>query len=419
MTERDSGHRLYSLIKRLFPICRSITGDGVRETLAILKEYIPLEVHEVPTGTRVFDWTVPREWNIKDAFIVTPGGEKIAEFRQLNLHVLNYSIPVDTTVTLNELKNHVHTIPQQPDLVPYRTSYYRDDWGFCISHNRLQALDDGAYRVVVDAVLQDGSLTYGEYVLPGQTEEEVLISTHICHPSLANDNLSGMVIATFLARQLTGMNRRYTYRFLFIPGTIGAISWLSLNREKAERIRHGLVLAGLGDSGDLTYKKSRQDGAEIDRAVSVYLKHTYPDPDIRGFSPYGYDERQYCSPGFNLPVGRLSRTPYGEYSEYHSSADNLRFVHKDKLSESLTAVLQIVDILESNQRYRNLNPMCEPQLGKRGLYERIGSHQLAMLWVLNLSDGQHSLLDIAERSKIEYGSIKNAAEVLMKSMLVQ
>jgi len=322
------GQEIYALIVELFPICRSITGDGVRKTLNIVSKHLPLEIHEVPTGTQVFDWTVPKEWNIRDAYVKNSRGEKIIDFQKSNLHVLNYSVPIRKTLRLDELNEHLFTLPDHPDWIPYKTSYYKENWGFCLAHNQLQGLDDENYEVVIDSTLGDGHLTYGEYLIPGKSKDEILISTHVCHPSLANDNLSGVCTAAFLAKHLSDLELKYTYRFLFIPGTIGAITWLAVNKERTNKIRHGLVLTGVGDSGKLTYKKSRQGNALIDRAAQHVLKHSGDEYSIREFSPYGYDERQYCSPGFNLPVGRLSRTPYGEYPEYHTSADNPGFVKK-------------------------------------------------------------------------------------------
>jgi aminopeptidase-like protein len=413
------GEEIYALIVELFPVCRSITGDGVRQTLKILSNHVPLEIHEVPTGTKVFDWTVPKEWNIRDAYVKNPKGEKVIDFHKSNLHVLNYSIPIRKTLRLDELKQHLFTLPDHPDWIPYKTSYYKENWGFCLSHNQLLSLENGEYEVMINSTLADGHLTYGEYLIPGKSKDEVLISTHVCHPSLANDNLSGVCTAAFLAKHLSDQKSKYTYRFLFIPGTIGAISWLALNKEKTAGISHGLVLTGVGDSGEMTYKKSRQGNALIDRAAQHVLKHSGDDYSIRDFSPYGYDERQYCSPGFNLPVGRLSRTPYGEYPEYHTSADNFDFVKKESLADSFRKASDIFDLLENNEIYLNLNPMCEPQLGKRGLYESIGGNELAMLWVLNLSDGHHSVLDIAEWSGMPHRVIGQAAQKLVSSKLLQ
>lgn len=415
---QQHGVEMYHLISELYPICRSITGEGVRKTLHIVQQLIPLEIHEVPTGTKVFDWTVPKEWNARDASVKNSQGEKVIDFQVCNLHLLNYSSPIQKTMPLSELKEHLFTIPDRPDWIPYRTSYYKENWGFCLSYNALQKLEEGEYNVYIDTSLEDGNLTYGEYYLPGETEEEVLFSCHICHPSLCNDNLSGIAVSTFIAKTLSSQPRRYSYRFLFIPGTIGSITWLSLNESKTDRIKHGLVVSGVGDAGKMTYKKSRRGNAEIDRAVIHVLKHSGEEYAIEEFSPYGYDERQYCSPGFNLPVGRLTRTPFGQYPEYHTSADNLEFVKPTYLINSLRKYLEIIKILENNKSYMNTNPKCEPQLGKRGLYGDLGGEQtrkdneMAMLWILNYSDGIHSLLDIAERANLRLELIYNIANKL-------
>lgn len=414
-----TGEAMHRFIADLYPICRSITGEGVRQTLAKVGERIPLEIHEVPSGTQVFDWTVPREWNIRDAWIKDPRGNKVVDFRHLNLHVLNYSAPVHQKVSLEELKKHLFTLPDQPDLVPYRTSYYRETWGFCMTHHQWMSLQEGEYEVFVDAKLEDGSLTYGECFLPGESDSEVLISCHVCHPSLCNDNLSGLAVCTFLAEALSRMERRRSYRFVFIPGTIGSITWLARNEETAKRIGAGLVAANLGDPGHFHYKKSRHGNAEIDRAVLQVLRDAGGEHGVEEFVPFGYDERQYSSPGFDLPVGSLTRTPYGRYPEYHTSADNLDLVRPESLAGSLRTYLSVMEVLEANRRYVNLNPKCEPQLGRRGLYRMIGGddhgrqRELALLWVLNLSDGKHSLLDIAERSKMPFRAVREAAEALL------
>ncbi|MEX0806636.1 MAG: DUF4910 domain-containing protein, partial [Candidatus Binatia bacterium] len=366
------GNEMYGLMEELFPICRSITGDGVRASLAIIKRHVPLEIHEVPSGARVFDWTVPKEWNIRGAHVKDSSGRKIIDFQDSNLHVLSYSMPIRARLSIKELKEHLYTAPEHPEWIPYRTSYYKDNWGFCLSHNQLLELAEGEYDVLIDSSLQDGHLTYGEYFLKGQTDEEVLISTHICHPSLANDNLSGVALAVFLARHLHQNSLRYSYRFLFTPGTIGSITWLSLNEHQASRIKHGLVLACVGDAGKITYKKSRRENADIDRAVIQVLKDAREPYEICGFSPYGYDERQFCSPGFNLPIGCFMRTPHGRFLEYHTSADDLRLVRPESLADSFAKCLAVLQLLEQNQTYVNRNPKCEPQLGKRGLYSHIG-----------------------------------------------
>lgn len=409
---------MYALAERLFPICRSITGEGVRQSLQVLKAYIPLDIHEVPSGTAVFDWAVPREWNIREAWVRGPAGDKIIDFRQHNLHVLNYSVPIHRRIGLSELKAHLFTLPEQPELIPYRTSYYQENWGFCLPHRQYEALPEGEYEVYIDSSLEDGHLTFGEYFLPGATEEEVLFSAHICHPSLANDNLSGVSLLTFLARELQQTDRRFSYRFLFIPGTIGSITWLALNEEKTRNISHGLVASLLGDPGGFTYKRSRRGNAVIDRAVEHVLRHSGHPYRVMDFIPYGYDERQFCSPGFNLPVGNLTRSSFGSFPEYHTSADNLDFVRPQHLETSFEVYRKVVEVLEGNFSFRNLNPKCEPQLGKRGLYDAIGGHsdgkamQMALLWVLNLSDGEHSLLDIAERAGCPFALVQQASRAL-------
>ena len=305
------GKELYGLVEELYPICRSITGDGVRETLKKLEKHIPLTIHEVPTGTPVFDWTVPKEWNIRDAYIKDGKGKKIVDFQHSNLHVMSYSTPVRQTLSLEELKPHLFSLPEHPEWIPYRTSYHNEQWGFCLTHQQLLQLRDEEYEVCIDSSLENGALTYGEYYLQGEVADEVLISCHICHPSLCNDNLSGIAVATYLAKFLSTEARRYSYRFVFLPGTIGPITWLCLNEDQLENVKHGLVLALLGDAGSSTYKKSRQGHAEVDRIVAHVLQHSGNPYNIVDFSPYGYDERQYCSPGFNLPVGNLMRTPNG------------------------------------------------------------------------------------------------------------
>jgi aminopeptidase-like protein len=417
------GRDLHRFAAGLYPICRSITGEGTRRTLAMIQERIPLHISEVPSGTPVFDWTVPREWNIRDAYIKDSAGKRIVDFRQCNLHVLNYSTPVRATMPLGELRPHLFTLPDQPDWIPYRTSYYQENWGFCLSHKQLSTLPDGDYEVCIDSTLETGHLTYGECYLPGHSTDEVLISCHVCHPSLANDNLSGITVSTALAEFLSQRDLRYSYRFLFIPGTIGAISWLARNQDTVGRVRHGLVLTGIGDEGAFHYKKSRRGNAEIDMVLTHLLRHSKPSSQILEFSPYGYDERQYCSPGFNLPFGCLMRSVWGTYPEYHTSADNLDFIKPHSLAESLRLCTEVLDVLESNRRYRNLNPYCEPQLGTRNLYrstggEAIGTEINARLWALNLSDGEHTLLDIAERSGLPFAAISDAVALLCDAGLL-
>lgn len=424
-TAATAGEAMHRLAAELYPICRSITGNGVRETLHRLQAHIPVTVHEIPTGTRVFDWTVPREWNITDAYIKNSAGERIIDFRRCNLHVLGYSVPVHARMSLAELRSHLLSIPEQPDAIPYRTSYYNETWGFCLAHSQLETLPEGEYEVCIDSSLTDGHLTYGECYLEGDSQDEVLVSAHVCHPSLGNDNLSGIAVATFLIRHLLAMARRYSYRFLFIPGTIGSITWLALNEPRLASIRHGLVLANVGDAGSLTYKKSRRGNADVDRAALNVLRHSGRKYDVREFVPYGYDERQFCSPGINLPVGCLSRTPHGEFPEYHTSRDDLTFLKPAPLADSLACCLAILRVLEGNRVYLNQNPKCEPQLGRRGLYRGFGgsmdarAREMALLWVLNLADGQHSLLDISDRSGIPYDTVRAAATALLDHGLLK
>lgn len=419
------GEEIHQFIQELYPISRSLTGNGVRETLTRIATHIPLVVHEVPTGTQVLDWMVPKEWNIVDAYVKNERGERVIDFKKSNLHVVGYSVPVKETMTLAELRPHLFSLPEYPDSIPYRTSYYEESWGFCMRHNDLVKLPEGTYEVCIDSTLSDGNLTYGEYVIPGETKEEILISSHICHPSLANDNLSGVALATYLAKAIQDTTPRYTYRFLFIPGTIGSITWLATHKDTVSNIKHGLVLTGIGDAGKMHYKKSRMGDTEIDRVVSHALQHSGLGHTVLDFSPFGYDERQYCSPGFNLSVGSLMRTPHGKYSEYHSSADNLEFVSPKPLAEAYVLCQNVFSILEGNASYANQIPFGEPQLGRRGLYETMGAasdvvkaRQLAMLWVLNFSDGNNSLLDIAERSGMEFSLIRQAADLLVKNSIL-
>jgi aminopeptidase-like protein len=421
---KEIGMEMFRLIERLYPICRSITGNGVRETLKILKDYIRLEVHEVPSGTQVFDWTVPKEWNISDAYLKNSKGKKVIDFKKSNLSVVSYSHPIKQLISLDELKKHLFTLPDHPEWIPYRTSYYQEDWGLCLSQKQFLELDEREYEVCIDSVLENGYLTYGEYYIQGKEKEEVLISCHICHPSLCNDNLSGIALATHLAQKLSSTTTRYSYRFLFIPGTIGAITWLAMNENRATSIKHGLVFTGVGDSGNITYKKSRRGNSEIDRAAAHVLQHSSRPHQIIQFFPYGYDERQYCSPGFNLPVGCFMRTPHGQYPEYHTSADNLGFIKIESLADSFISAWMIFQVLEGNKKYKNTNPKCEPQLGKRKLYDAVGGQSkrvidpLAMLWVLNMSDGLHSLLDIAIIAELPFSSIRLAADSLLEKKLL-
>lgn len=417
------GARAYEFVRELYPICRSITGAGVRETLARVAQRIPLEVHEVPSGTPVFDWEVPREWNIRDAYVKAADGRRVIDFKESNLHVVSYSTPVHATMSLAELRPHLHSLPDAPDRIPYRTSYYRADWGFCLRHRDLLALADGVYEVCIDSDLKDGSLTYAECYLPGKTQDEILVYTHICHPSLANDNASGIAVTTELAQAVAQGPRDFSYRFVFCPGTIGAITWLAQNESRVGRIQYGLVLGLLGDPGPLTFKKSARGDTLVDRVGAHVVTTLDAASRVEDFSPYGYDERQFCSPGFDLAVARLTRSANNAYPEYHSSDDDLTLVQPQFLAQSLCAAARIIEALERNATYLNTLPKCEPQLGKRGLYRATGGthpsgREHALFWILNQSNGQRSLLDIAERAGIPFTVIRSAADELLQTGLL-
>ena len=420
----STGEAAYDLMRRLFPICRSLTGDGVRATLDILAEQIPIARTEVPSGTQVFDWIVPDEWNIRDAYVAAPDGTRVVDFRESSLHVVGYSEPVRATLPLEQLRERLFTLPEQPDLIPYRTSYYSRTWGFCLPHRRLEELAPGDYEVVIDSTLEPGHLTYGEVVVEGSGDEEVLISTYVCHPSLANDNLSGIAVATMLAKELVQRRLRHTYRVVFAPGTIGPLTWLHQNQDRLDRIAHGLTVSCIGDAGGLTYKRSRRGDADVDRAVATVLRDTGKPHRILDWDPWGGDERQFCSPGFNLPVGTLMRTPHGEFDGYHTSADGLERISPAALEEAVESALAVVDVLENNRTVVNTSPYGEPQLGRRGLFRSAGGavaspeEEKAFLWLLNLCDGSASLLDVADRSGLAYPVIRRAAERLEQAELL-
>jgi aminopeptidase-like protein len=408
-----TGARLQAFVRELFPICRSITGDGVRETLAAVAERIPLDVYEVPSGEPVLDWTVPNEWNVRDAYIAREG-RRVVDFQESNLHLVNYSKPFRGRLSLEELRPHLHSLPEHPSWIPYRTSYYSPTWGFCIADDELRRLEEAEYEVMVDTTLAPGALTYGECFLPGESEDEVLLTTHVCHPSLANDNLSGIAVLTELGARLQEAPRTLSYRLLFIPGTIGSITWLARNRDQVQGIVAGLTLACVGDGAPLTYKRSRRGNALIDQAADYVLPRVDEHARFVDFIPWGWDERQFNSPGFNLPVGSLCRSREGEFAEYHSSADGLDLVRPDALEHALSSVLELLRVVDDDRHFMNLAPKGEPQLGKRGLYPAVGGpaaeqEQMAMLWVLNQSDGRHSLLDIAERSELPFDLLREVA----------
>ncbi len=419
--DAKAGAALYRFAELLYPICRSITGEGVRQTLALIGARVPLEVHEVRSGTKVFDWQIPPEWNVEDAAVTDPDGRRVVDFQAHNLHLVGYSEPMQAVMTLEELAKRLHVLSEHPDWIPYRTSYYQRSWGFCMTAHERQRLRPGRYGVEVRSSLAPGALTYGELLIPGRSREEVLFFTHTCHPSLANDNVSGMSVTTALAEWVAGAPRHFTYRFVFAPGTIGSLTWLKRNEAGLKRVRHALVLGLLGDQAPLTYKRSRRDDCEIDQIAAYALG---PHGTDIPFSPYGYDERQLCSPGFDLPAGRLTRSVNGGYAEYHTSADDLSLITPAALQGSLAMCRRVVDIIESNRRYTNLKPKGEPRLGARGLYGSIGGREPsesehALLWVLNQSDGKHSLLDIAHRSGMPFMALRDAAHALQAQKLLR
>jgi aminopeptidase-like protein len=421
------GAEIHALARRLMPIPRSLTGDGVRETLRVVGELVPLAVTEVPTGTPVFDWTAPREWNVAEAWIADASGRRIVDWRESNLRLLGYSYPVRTRLTGAELDERLYSLPEHPDRIPYRTAYWADTWGFCVTEEERRAIrPDEEYEVCIDARLEDGHLTYAEALLPGESEEEVLLSTYVCHPSLANDNVSGIALLAVLGARLVERKLHRSHRLLFSPGTLGPLAWLSRNLERLDRIRGGLVVACVGDPGPLRYKRSRAGDTAVDRAAAYVLRGR-PGSMVEDFVPWGGDERQFCSPGFDLPVGALTRTPHGLFPEYHSSADDLDLITAESLGDSLAATLEILDVLEGDRTYVSRNPYGEPQLGRRGLYREVSSgapreeesFQRAILWVLNLADGGHSLLDVAERADLPFGVVADAAAALLDADLLE
>lgn len=399
------GQEMYSFARLLWPINRSITGNGVRQTLASIKEHIPsLNIFEVPTGTQVFDWTIPREWSVREAYILTPDGEKICDFRVNNLHLVGYSIPFSGDLTLSELQNHLYSLPEQPDAIPYITSYYKERWGFCLCHKQRESLTEGLYKVVVDSDLFDGNLTYGEVIIQGSSQQEVFLSTYVCHPSMANNELSGPVVATFLVKWLLNQdNLKYTYRIVFIPETIGSITYLDMHYQYLKQHTvGGFNITCVGDDRAYSYLPSRNENSISDR-VSLHILQ-WIDPAFKRYKweDRGSDERQYCSPGIDLPIASIMRTKYGEYPEYHTSLDDLeRVVSSSGLRGGFYALQRAIEALERNC-YPLVKVLGEPQLGKRGLYPTLSTKQSGqqvrrMMNLLTWSDGQHSLLDIAEK----------------------
>jgi aminopeptidase-like protein len=416
---------LFALASQLYPFTRSLTGDGVRQTLRTVAQHIPLTIHEVPSGTQVLDWEVPNEWNIRSATIKTMDGRTIVDFADSNLHVVSYSLPVHGVMSRDDLAKHIHTLPEQPDLIPYRTGYFANNWGFCLRHDQWTQMTDAEYQVDIDSDLKPGHLSYGEFVIPGESDDEVLITVHCCHPSLANDNLAGISVATALAMRQSQKKRHLSYRFLFMPATIGAITWLAQNEAHVGKVKHGLVLTCVGDPGPFHYKKSRSP-ARVDLAVEHALSQAGHPFETLPFNPYGYDERQFCSPAFDMPVGCFMRGVHGTFPEYHTSADNLTFIKPEALNESYILLSNILDILDQDRTYVRVDGRGEPQLGRRGMYRAIagqkeagGANQMDILWLLNLADGKHSLLDMAIRSGTPFARLVQAAGLCLETELIR
>lgn len=420
----DVGRDMLRLAEALYPLPRSLTGEGSRDTLRKLGEIVPIDIHEVPTGTPVFDWEVPPEWNVRAAWLEHESGKRVADFERCNLHLVGYSVPVDDVMDLDALQAHLHSDPERPDVIPYRTSYYARNWGFCLSHRQREALPAGRYRVRIDTQLAPGSLSYGEVRIPGALDEDVVVYTHTCHPALANDNLSGIAVCAYLAQWLAGRRNRLGYRIVFGPGTIGSLVWLAENRASLDRVRAGLVVVLAGLSRPLVYKRSFGGCSPIDRAADAWLATRPGAGAAIDFSPWGYDERQFNAPGFRLPVGRLSRATEEGYPEYHSSADNLSLLSASAMEGTLHACRELLEMVDANRSLVNLSPCGEPQLGRRGLYRRLGGPpgpvlQRALLWVLSYGDGKHDLIDVHARSGVPYDTLVEAVDLLHEAGLIE
>jgi aminopeptidase-like protein len=422
----DLGNEMHELCHELFPICRSLTGKGFRDSLSILQKQIPdLKVHEIPSGTKCFDWDIPLEWNINDAYVMNSDGVKIIDFKESNLHVVGYSVPVNKTVSLAELQEHLYSLPEQPDAIPYITSYYKERWGFCLTDIERKKLTEGEYKVVIDSSLKNGNLTYGELILPGETSEEVFLSSYLCHPSMANNELSGPVVTTFIAKWLMSLgSRKYTYRIIIIPETIGSIAYLSRNfSEMKKNIVAGFNVTCIGDNRTYSYLPSRNGNALSDKVAKHVLKHIYPDFVSYSYLDRGSDERQYCSPGIDLPVCTIMRTKYACYPEYHTSLDDLSLVTPEGLSGGYNALKKSIQCLESNEILKT-NVLCEPQLGKRGLYPTIstknsGKQVRDMMNLLSYTDGVLSVLEISEIINVPVWELQGHINNLKKEGILE
>jgi aminopeptidase-like protein len=422
-TECREGEYMYQLMKKLFPICRSITGNGVRETLKIIQELIPITIHEVPSGTKVFDWEVPKEWNIRDAYIMDEEGNKIVDFKENNLHVVSYSVPVNKVVTLDELQNHLYSLEKQPDAIPYITSYYKEHWGFCMTNQQRKQLKKGKYIVYIDSDLKNGHLTYGELIIQGESEKEVFLSTYVCHPSMANNELSGPVLATALAKWILMTARKYTYRIIFIPETIGSITYLSRNLETMKaNIIAGYNISCVGDERTYSYLPSRNGNTLADRVALNILKSSQPNFISYSFLERGSDERQYCSPGIDLPVASIMRSKYGEYPEYHTSLDNMELVTEKGLQGSFEIYKECIELIEKNHKYK-LNCYGEPQLGKRGLYPTLSTKESGkivrdMMNFIAYADGEKDLVEISNIIQVPVKELYPIIDTLLEHKLI-
>jgi aminopeptidase-like protein len=419
------GTEMYNLLKRLFPICRSITGNGVRETLRLIKDHIPIKIREVPSGTKVFDWTVPKEWNIRDAYVLDPEGNKVIDFKKNNLHVLSYSIPIKKTIPLSELEKHLYSLEDQPDAIPYMTSYYEERWGFCMKHGERNKLKDGMYKVFIDSELKKGSLTYGELIIPGQSKKEVFLSTYVCHPSMANNELSGPAVATFIAKWLLSKKRKYTYRIVFIPETIGSITYLSRNLDSMKKnIIAGFNINCVGDDRAYSFLPSRNRDTYADKIALRVLKSKHPDFIEYSYLKGGSDERQYNAPGVDLPVVSIMRSKAGEYPEYHTSLDDLKLVTPSGLNGSYEVLKDCMELIE-NSRYYKVTCLCEPQLGKKGLYPTLSKKKglakkvKSMVDFLAYADGSKDLIEISNIIKVPVSDLYSIIDQLKKEGLIK
>lgn len=417
--EKEVDKEMYKLVKQLFPICRSITGNGVRETLKIIQQYIPIKIHEVPTGTKAFDWTVPKEWNIKDAYVKDKDGNKIIEFKKTNLCVVGYSTPINKVVSLSELQEHLYSLSDLPEAVPYVTSYYKERWGFCIAHKYREQLKEGEYQVFIDSELKDGSLTYGELIIPGESEKEVFLSTYVCHPSMANNELSGPAVTTFLAKWILNKQRRYTYRIIFIPETIGSITYLSKNLEVMKKnVIAGFNISCVGDNRVYSYLPTRNGDTYADKVAINILSFKHPDFTKWSFIDKGSDERQYNAPGVDLPVCCVMRSKWKSYPEYHTSLDNLDFVSSEGLAGAYDVLKECLELIEENRKYK-INCLGEPQLGKRGFYPTVTTKSFpnevrSMMDFIAYADGENDLIDISNRINVPVRELYSIIKKLRK-----